>query len=188
MDNLGQAKILGGVGAILMVLSIIPNAGMILWLVGLILVLIAVKQVSDLLNEKRIFNNVLTAVIVWIVGSAVGVVVGVSGLFSIFMFDMDRLGRDGLGFFMRDWFPGFALTLITALLVVWVSIVVSSIFLRQGLIEMGSRLGVGYFSTAGLLYLIGAILTIILIGFILLPIASIILAVAFFTMPEKLSS
>jgi uncharacterized membrane protein len=188
MDGLEQAKMLGGIGAILMVLAVVPNAGMILWIVGLVLVLIAVKQISDQLAEQRIFNNVLASVIIGVVGLAVGAAVGFAGLFSLFRFDLGRLGRDGFELFTRDGFLGFAITFIIALAVMWIFLIVSSIFLRRGLTEMGARLGVGYFGTAGLLYLIGSILVIVLVGFILVFIASILLAVAFFTIPEKRSS
>ncbi|MEM4373943.1 MAG: DUF996 domain-containing protein, partial [Nitrososphaerota archaeon] len=92
MNGLGQAKILGGVGSLLMVLSIIPNTGPVLYIVGLVLVLIAVKQIADILKEQRIFNNVLTSVILGIVGLAVGAAVGFAGFFSLFRFDMMDLG------------------------------------------------------------------------------------------------
>jgi len=185
MDGLGQAKILGGIGALLMVLSIFPSAGSVLWIVGLVLVLIAVKQISDQLGEQRIFNDVLTSVIIGVVGLVVGAAVGFAGLFSLFRFDLGRLGRDGLEFFTREGILGFAITFIIALAVMWVLLIVSSVFLRRGLTEMGARLGVGYFGTAGLLYLLGSVLLIVLVGFILLFIASILLTVAFFTIPEK---
>ncbi|MEM4297158.1 MAG: DUF996 domain-containing protein [Nitrososphaerota archaeon] len=188
MNGLGQAKILGGVGSLLMVLSIIPNTGPVLYIVGLVLVLIAVKQIADILKEQRIFNNVLTSVILGIVGLAVGAAVGFAGFFSLFRFDimdLGRLGRDGFfGLFTRGQLLGFAITFIIALVVVWIFLIVSSVFLRRGLTEMGSRLGVGYFGTAGLLFLIGSVLVVVLVGFIIIFVASIILTVAFFSLPE----
>jgi len=47
MGSLAQAKSLGGVGAILTLLGIAPYAGTVLEIVGGIMVLIAIKYVSD---------------------------------------------------------------------------------------------------------------------------------------------
>ncbi|MEM2270585.1 MAG: DUF996 domain-containing protein, partial [Nitrososphaerota archaeon] len=70
MASLSQAKAMGGVGSILVLLSFVPSVGFVLGLVGLVLVLIAVKQISDAVNDREIFNNVLIAVILQIVGVA----------------------------------------------------------------------------------------------------------------------
>ncbi|HJW97784.1 MAG TPA: hypothetical protein VJ529_01555 [Candidatus Bathyarchaeia archaeon] len=43
------------------------------------------------------------------------------------------------------------------------------------------------FATTGLVFLIGAILTIVLIGFVLLWVSLLLLAVSFFTIPTQLS-
>src|SRR5579885_2959622 len=65
MAKLSDAKILGGIGSILMLLSIVHFTFAI---VGLILLLIAVKFVSDITGDQDIFKNMLYAVIIGIVG------------------------------------------------------------------------------------------------------------------------
>ena len=55
-------------------------------------------------------------------------------------------------------------------------LIVSAVFLRRAYDSMSKELGVGMFSTAATLYLVGAALTIVLVGFILLFIAEILQA------------
>jgi uncharacterized membrane protein len=77
-------------------------------------------------------------------------------------------------------------TIILGLVAIWACFLVSSIFLRRSYGELGKRLGVGLFGTAALLYLIGAILTIIVVGFLLVLVADILFIVAFFSINAQL--
>ena len=64
MASLGQAKSLGGVGAILVLIGGFVGApGGVLAIVGLILVLIAVKYIADVLADQTVFNNMIIAVV-----------------------------------------------------------------------------------------------------------------------------
>ncbi len=54
-----------------------------------------------------------------------------------------------------------------------------------GVSSMASKLGVSIFCTSGLLYLIGAALTIVLVGFLLIFVALILNVVWFFSIPDK---
>src|SRR5712691_260970 len=63
MASLSQAKTLGGVGSILALLGIVPSAGPVLSIAGLIMTLVAVKYISDILGDKRIFKNMIISVI-----------------------------------------------------------------------------------------------------------------------------
>src|SRR5438046_10759992 len=67
MASLGQAKSLGGVGSILVLIAgFIPSAGFVVAIIGFILILIAVKYVSDAFTDRTIFNNMIIAVILTI--------------------------------------------------------------------------------------------------------------------------
>src|SRR5207247_11350928 len=69
MASLGQAKSLGGVGSILVLIAgFIPSAGFVVAIIGFILILIAVKYVSDAFADRTIFNNMIIAVILAILG------------------------------------------------------------------------------------------------------------------------
>jgi len=162
MANLSQAKTLGGVGSILIFIPFVS-------LIGYILLIIAVKDISDDLQDPAIFRNIVISAVTGMVGA-------LAGAFVIF------LGVLGAGFtFGISAIAG----VLTGLLAVWVFLVISAVFLRRAYDTMGQRLGVGSFKLAATLYLVGAVLTIVLVGFILLLIAEIVQAVAFFSIPDR---
>ncbi len=161
MGKLEDAKILGGIGSIL---QIVPGVSII----GYILTLIAVKYVSDEVNDNTIFTDMLYAVITGIIGVAVGA-------FALFFGVLSSVFTAGAGAILGG--LGF-------LVVIWIAFVVSSIFVRRAFGKMATRLNVGTFGTAGTLYFVGALLTIILVGFLLLFIAFILQIIAFFSIHE----
>lgn len=196
--NLESSKNLGGVGALLIVIASVGLFGQafvgLLGLVGIILVLIALKGISDYYQEAGIFNNALYAIIIAIIGlvAFVGAIVA-----SVLMFlsnlpiELKDLVEKG------DWasfaakFPAeftnmnviwtLVGTIIIALVVLFIFAIIAMVFFRKSLGLLSSKTGVGLFGTAGLLMLIGAVLTIIIIGFLLIWIGWILLIVAFFT-------
>ncbi len=203
-SKLAQAKTYGGVGSILVILSIVPYAGLILGIVGLVLVLIAVKYISDEVGDPGVFNNMLYSVLAGVIGIAIVTVFGFGMMFSMFglgmgppQIDIDDVASGiveatetetaitidiDLGF--ESLLP-VILTVFAVLLVVWIVLVVSALFLKRSLDSIARHLGVGLFSTAAILYLIGAVLTVVMVGFILILIAWILIAVAFFSLPDK---
>lgn len=196
--TLESSKNLGGIGAILIVIGMLPVAYVgILGLIGLILLLIGLKGLADYYHEGGIFNNTLYAIILAIVGVVVAV-----GTFIVTALAAlsDLIGRTidlsnvtdwtTLGTELANRFTNFAdlgpiWTLIgaaiVALLIVFVFAIIAVIFFRKSLTQLSSKTGVGLFGTAGLLMLIGAVLTIIVIGVVLIWIAFILVAVAFFS-------
>jgi uncharacterized membrane protein len=160
MATLSQAKTLGGIGSILIFIPFVS-------IVGYILVIVAVKQISDDLQDKAIFRDLVVA-------AATGIIGALAGAFVVFG-SLLAFGRSGSGI------GG----LLTGLLVVWVFLIVSAIFLRRTYAAMGQRLGVGSFKTAATLYLVGAILTIVVVGFLVLFIAEVVQAVAYFSIPDR---
>ncbi len=163
MGRLSDARILGGIGSIL---EIIP----FLSIVGYILVLISIKFVSDEVHDSSIFNDMIIAVVAGIVGvTAGGFVLAFSGIFGVF--------TAGLSAFLG---------VLAVLGIVWIALIVSSIFIRRAYDNIATKLNVGTFRTAGTLYFVGALLTIILVGFIILFIAYIVQVVAFFSIQDLL--
>ncbi|MDV3293677.1 MAG: DUF996 domain-containing protein [Nitrososphaerales archaeon] len=188
MAQLSQAKTLGGVGSILMLLAVIPVVGWVLSIAGAIMVLLAIKHVSDIVQDKSIFNNMVIAIVL----SIIGVVVGVAVIFGT-MFTTLGLGAYAgrfpsfstpPTFPAGDWM-GLMLGALTGLAIIWVLLLVSAIFVRKSYETTAKKLGVSMFGTAGLLYLIGAALTIVLVGFVLLFVALILNIVAFFSIPDQ---
>jgi uncharacterized membrane protein len=199
--NFETSKILGGVGAILIFVSVLLSYASVfsgvLSLVGLILVLIALKGFADYYNEAGIFNNALYGVITIIVGAMVTVAL-------VFIAAVDLISELGLSFAnIGDWstelaaidwmtvgfdmIGNFITYILLALVVVFIFGLITAILLRKSLGLLSSKTGVGLFGTTGLLILIGAVLTIIVIGFILIWIATLILAIAFFSMKPQQS-
>src|SRR5208337_1199711 len=73
--KLGEAKTLGGVGSILQLIPFLD-------IVGYVLTLVAVKRISEELQDRTIFDNMLYAVLSGIVGVVVGLAALVSGILS----------------------------------------------------------------------------------------------------------
>jgi len=161
MTKLGDAKTLGGVGSILLLIPVVS-------IVGYILVLVAGKYVSDELGDESIFNNMLYAVITGIIGAAVGAFILITGaLVSAFTLGISAI-----------------FGILSGVAVIWVCFIISSIFIRRAYDTMATKLGVGSFRTAGTLYLIGALLTIVIVGVVVLLVAYIVQIVAFFSINE----
>ena len=194
--TLESSKTLGGVGALLMVIT--PFLGVytvVLGLIGLILVMIALKGLSDHYNEGGIFNNALYGVILTIIGGVVFVaviIVAAIGLLSDLGINMSTLS-DPTALSSINWqeiatfdilWPHIA-TILGSFVVLFIFVVVAAIFLRRSLTILSAKTGVGLFGTTGLIILIGAILTIIGVGLILLWIALILLTVAFFSIKTQ---
>jgi uncharacterized membrane protein len=187
MTSLSEAKTLGGIGSILVLLTAAPTVGWILGIVGFIMILVAVKSISDAVKEERIFNNMLISVVLAIGGIAVGTIALVGTLFQFI----------GMGTFVGpDFVPAqnvpvgnwmaLAGAAIIGLVAVWAFSLASAVFVRRSYSAIASKLNVKTFGTAGLLYLIGAATMVIGIGFILIFVAEILLAIAFFSIPERL--
>ncbi|HEV2120698.1 MAG TPA: DUF996 domain-containing protein [Candidatus Bathyarchaeia archaeon] len=183
MASLSRAKTLGGVGSILVLLGAIPNVGFVLAIIGFILILVAVKNVSESVNEPGIFSNMIIAVLLAIVGLVVFGVIVIAAFLSFFNFG--RVGTFTPGT-VPPGFLGAIGLLIVGLVVVWVFYLVSAIFIRKSYDRIGLRLNVNMFQTTGLLYLIGAALTIVLVGILIILIAEILQIVAFFSIPDQL--
>lgn len=188
-------KNLGGIGAILMFVGFLPYVSFygIVPFVGLILMLIAIYGLASEYKETGIFNNALYGVIAAIIGVVLFVVVAFYALFDF----LAGLGLTiGTGNF-ADWVTGitqmnwanislslignFLTYILLDLVILFVFVVVTAVFLRKSLGLLSTKSGVRLFGTTGTIILVGAILTIIAIGLILLWIALLLLAVAFFS-------
>lgn len=185
MTSLSNAKTLGGIGAILVLLFVVPSAGAILGIAGFVMILVAVKYISDYFDERRILNDMMLAVILSVVGIAVGSLVIVPTVIGAF-----QNGYFGGPNFTpspdvtaAQWIT-FGTAIGLGLVAAWAFFLASSVFIRRSYNAIGARLNVNMFGSAGLLYLIGAATSIVGIGFLILLVAQIITAVAFFAIPE----
>jgi len=183
---LSQAKTLGGVGSIFLLLLFIPYVGPILAIVGLVLVLVAVMHVADYVGDRTIFKNAVYAVVLAIAGILVGAVVVFAAMFRMMGLGFLSGPDFNLASAQPGEFWGFIATMVVALVAMWAFYLVSAVYLKKSFDAISTRLNVRMFHTAALVYLIGAALAIILVGFIFVFVAQILFVVAFFSIPEEL--
>ena len=197
-------KALGGVGAILMFIGIIPviSSYAIIELIGLILVMVALYNLASYYTERGIFNNALYGLIAGIVGGVIAaVVVFVAVITSLtdFLYQifptwngdwtaLSGLTPDVSNLNPTDILP-FVGGILAALAILWIFAIIAAFFVRRSLVSLSAKSGVGLFSTAGLLLLIGSVLIIALgLGLILIWISALLLAIAFFQIKPQQST
>ena len=165
-----DAKLMGGIGSILALLSFIPKAGWIISLVGFILVIVAIKKITDATNRDDVFNDYLKGAIINIVGS---IIISLAGGGLAIMAIMRRHG-------------GVAIGVIVAFVIAWVVMIVGTYFMKKGLVGLSEVTGEKNFATAGNLFFWGAVLLIIAIGGIVSLVGYIFQIIAFFSLPDTI--
>lgn len=171
-----------------MLLVWIPPLGWVLSLAGAVMVLFAIRYISEAVQERSIFTNMVIAIALEVTGLVVGVAVLVETVLS-------TIGLSIVSDYYSGGIPNVSLPsgllsgnlmgLIVGVLIIWATILVSALFVKRSYESVSKRLGVGMFGTVGLLYLIGAAFTVILVGFVLLLLALILNMIAFFSMPDQ---
>jgi len=173
-----NVRYIGGLGSILMMISFIllffsPMISLVSYLIGLMLILIALKHISDYVKDKKIFTYALYSASVFILA----IIIVFSMLMSIISILMSplRLLETILNI------SSFTLGIVTSLFIVWILIIISSAFLKLSFDKISRSLKIDLFSITALLYLIGAILIIFVIGSIFIFVAQILQTIAFFS-------
>jgi len=189
--DLNTGKTFGGAGALLMFVGFLPYVSTygVIPLVGLILLLIGAKALADNYKEEGIFNNALYGVIAVIIGVAIAAALAfivfvnffndVGFTFSNISTWQNMVSQVTQSQWMDAFFRNAGYIFLT-LIVFFVFIVVSAVFFRKSMTLSAQKTGVHLFSSAGLVLLIGAILTIVIFGIILLWISLLLIAIAFF--------
>ncbi len=177
--NISTQKMLGDIGFTLILLSTINMPGTVanlLGIVGFVLWLISMCQLSNILRKPSIFQKVLIGVILNIAGiviaSAFGLMAGILSFATM---------RDETGAIL-----GLGLRTVIAIIVTYAIIVVAFYFYKEAFDILAQATAHNLFKIAGLLMFIGAI-TIILfgLGLLLIIVGYTVLAVAFFTAPNE---
>jgi uncharacterized membrane protein len=196
--TLESSKTLGGIGAILMFIGIFPLISYygIIELVGAVLILVALHGLARYYNENGIFNNAIYGLIAGIVG---GIIAAVAVVYTVLTLLTDLLqqiypGWNGDWSTLQNMTPNtsnldpsaiypLVAGILAVLVIVWIFAIAAAFFIRRSLKQVSTKSNVGLFGTAGLLLLIGAIIP--LLGLILLWIAALLLAIAFFTLKPQ---
>jgi len=194
MGDLKNAKILGGIGALLTLLVFVgfinPTVGVLIALIGLILLFVGVKYIADETKDKTIFSNYLycfictffaivavCAILIFTFAS----VGGIEYFTSIQTMDM----TDPMA--VLDYLTPFLLGCAVAFLIGWIFIIIGAFYMKKSYNSITEHTKVGLFKTTGLVYLIGAFTLIVGIGVFIIIIAKIMEIIAFFTLPDVLS-
>jgi uncharacterized membrane protein len=169
--SLESNKSLGGVGAILLAIPFLS-------LVGIILVLLAMKGMAEHYKEDGIFKNALYGFVFGVIG-----VVAMMAVVLLLIFGFAATTT------ISSPFTGFGLFVISYLVLYGFSLT-SAIFYRKSLNALSEKSGESMFSTAGLVLLFGAAIPVV--GELLKFIAWILVAVGFFniksTSPQQSAS
>ncbi len=199
------SRILGGVGALLMFIGVLPyiNYFGVVELAGLVLVMVALYSLASHYGEGGIFNNALYGLIVGAVGGTVSVaaaIITVLTSLTDFLYDLfpdwngdwaalSTLTPDPSNLSLDSIVP-FIAGIFVVLIILWVSSIIAAFFIRRSFVAISAKSGVGLFSTAGLLLLIGTLLIILIgSGLILVWISALLLAIAFFRIkPQQTTS
>lgn len=186
--NIQTNRLLGILGAFLMVISFLPQVGGLFMLLGIILVLIALKGYADTYKDDSIFNNALYTIIFEIIG----VVVCIAILIYVAMGFFASLGitsiADLSSWQQIDWQNAvnidnilpFIVPIVLGLIVLFAFTVFASLYYKKSMNTLSGKTGVTLFHTTGTVFFVGALLTIIGIGFIIIWIAFILLMISFY--------
>ena len=180
--NFEYSKTLAGEGSILLLLSIVPYVGWVLGIIGVVLLLRGLKELSNYYQDETIYQNSLTGVkfyIIAIIAAAVAVgalIIGI-GTATNFKFKTGFVPTAGFGAGLATFFVG--------LVIAFVFYILATSRLRKTFNTLAQKSGEASFTTAGKLLWWGAILTIVLVGFILIFVAWIFATIGFFTMKSQ---
>lgn len=187
-------KITGAIGAILIAVGF---SNPILMLAGIVMILVSLRRLADIFKEERIFRDALIGLVTGGVGLGVAFVCFLVIVLSLVFSSIVTYGtaeapitvysplRQLSAFLLGPRPFQILLAFVVPLLIVFISLLVEGIFLREAFRLLSAKSGEKLFDTAGTVLLIGSLLTILLVGFIILPIGWIILAIAFFSLRAR---
>lgn len=167
------SKTLAMEGSILLLLGLIPYVGWALGIVGVILLLRAMREFSNFYQDNSIYQNSLTGVKYYII-ALIAVAISAAGFVIGFVFtDFTTVLTVGNAL-------GIALGVLS-LIAAFVFYVLAATHLKKTFSTLAQKTGEHSFETAGTLLWVGSILTIIVVGLLLIFIAWIFAIVGFFT-------
>ena len=172
--NFQYSKTLAMEGSILTILGLVPYVGWVLGIIGIVLLLRAIKEFADYYQDNEIYQNSLTGVKYYIVAL---IALAIAGAGFVVGFVLNNFPASfGIGNAV-----GLAVG-IAFLIVAFVFYVLAATHLRKTFNKLAQKTGEHSFETAGTLLWVGSMLTIIGVGVLLIFVAWIFAIVGFFTM------
>ncbi|MCW4001300.1 MAG: DUF996 domain-containing protein [Candidatus Bathyarchaeota archaeon] len=177
-----NSKTMAAVATVLLLLSIVPYVGWVIGIVGIILLMKSMKEFSSYYRDPSIYQNAWTGIKYYIVALVAIAVAGVAAFMAIaaataFTFE---------GFVaLTAGFSAAAIIGVASLIVAFVFYVLAATHLKNTLNTLAEKTGETSLATAGTLLWIGAILTIVGVGLILIFVSWIFATVGFFSMKNQ---
>lgn len=168
-------------GAILLLLGPIPTIGWVLAIVGIVLLLKGAKELSAYYQDESIYKNSWTGLkyyIIALVALAIGTGIGITSFTAAGLFS-------GTPFSLAAGILGGILAIAAGLVVAFIFYLLAALNLRKAYKTLAEKTGEQSFNTASTLLLIGAILTVIGIGVILIVVSWIFVVIGFSTMKPR---
>ena len=168
-SNMKQStKILGGIGALFPLASLIPYFDFLLLPVCMGLLIFAVENYSKEVNRHDILSSFTKRLAISLIGTLIEGIADVGGVVT-YLGDYKIAGT----------------TIAIGLLAGYILLIAGSALIKNTLIEIALLTKNNQFSKAGLLIFWGSVLSIVLIGEIISLVGWMVLSMAFFTTPEK---
>lgn len=177
-----SSKTLAGEGAILLLLGLIPTIGWVLGIVGIVLLVKAMKELSNYYQDEGIYKNTWTGLKYYIVAL---IAIGVASAIGVISFASVGLLASGAEFAVTAGFIIGLLTIFAGLVVAFIFYVLAASHLRKVFDNLAAKSGEASFTTAGTLLWWGSVLTIIGVGLVLILVAWIFATIGFFSMKPR---
>jgi len=180
-----QAITLGRIGILLPIAVIIPFFGALAGLATMVLLLISHYNFSKVYEKPAIFKNALTGSIIVVAGNLLGGILVAIGVGTA-LFASSETGLDFSGYqeLMGQIF-GSGLSIFGAIIML-ASGIIGIYFVWKSLQTLAGQTRINLFKTAGLLYFIGVIASVIFIGGLVVFAGWILHVIAYFSLqPEQ---
>ncbi len=189
-----NTKTLLSVGSLLILLALVPGISWVS-IVGIVLFLIGIHQLSQAVKDNDLFSETLWAFLIPVIGGAIlalvigiftvifaGSVVGLAGTMEMSNFDVDKFSP----FALFSVGGGVVILLVAvAAILGWVLAIIYGTKMQKVSISLENHLQNANFKTAGSLFFWGGWLSIILVGAILIWVGWLLYTIGFFSVSEK---
>ena len=180
--NYEYARTLAAEGSILILLGLVPYVGWILGIIGVVLFLRGMKELSNYYQDDRLYQNSWTGVkfyIVALLAAGVAIAAITIGIWTAtgFTFTADFVPTVAFGVGVAAFLAG--------IVIAFVFYVLATSHLRRVFSALAEKTGESSFTTAGILLWWGAIFTIIVVGLLLILIGWIFATIGLFSMKPR---